>query len=81
MLNSRGSLRVRPVRGVRSNDRVRAVRNVKVLNQGLDSAVAIVTAATLMPLVAGNGDKHILMASVLAVLAGIWATIGASLGC
>ena len=54
---------------------------MKVLNQGLDSAVAIVTAATLMPLVAGNGDKHILMASVLAVLAGIWATIGASLGC
>jgi SulP family sulfate permease len=48
----------------------------RVLNQGPESAVAIVTAATLMPLVAGDGDKYILMASMLAILAGIWAIIG-----
>jgi SulP family sulfate permease len=48
----------------------------RVLNQGPESAVAIVTAATLMPLVAGDGDKYILMASMLAILAGVWAIIG-----
>ncbi len=48
----------------------------RVLNQGPESAVAIVTAATLMPLVAGDGDRYLLMASVLAILVGIWAIIG-----
>jgi SulP family sulfate permease len=48
----------------------------RVLNQGPESAVAIVTAATLMPLVAGDGDQYILFASVLAILVGIWAVVG-----
>ena len=48
----------------------------RVLNQGPESAVAIVTAATLMPLVAGDGDQYILMASMLAILVGMWAIIG-----
>ena len=48
----------------------------RVLNQGPESAVAIVTAATLMPIVAGDGDRYILLASVLAILVGIWAIIG-----
>ena len=48
----------------------------RVLNQGPESAVAIVTAATLLPLVGGDGDRYILMASVLAILVGIWAILG-----
>jgi SulP family sulfate permease len=48
----------------------------RVLNQGPESAVAIVTAATLMPLVGGEGEQYILFASVLAILVGIWAIIG-----
>jgi SulP family sulfate permease len=48
----------------------------RVLNQGPESAVAIVTAATLMPLVASDGDQYILFASVLAILVGVWAVIG-----
>ena len=35
----------------------------RVLNQGPESAVAIVTAATLMPLVAGDGDTWTIMAN------------------
>jgi hypothetical protein len=35
-----------------------------------------VTAATLLPLVGGDGDRYILMASVLAILVGIWAILG-----
>jgi SulP family sulfate permease len=48
----------------------------RVLNQGPESAVAIVTAATLLPLVTGDGDQYILMASVLAILVGLWAIVG-----
>jgi len=48
----------------------------KVLNQGPESAVAIVTASTLIPLVAGDGDRYILLASVLAIMVGVWAIIG-----
>ena len=48
----------------------------RVLNQGPESAVAIVTAATLMPLVGGDGERYVLLASVLAILVGIWAIIG-----
>lgn len=48
----------------------------RVLNQGPESAVAIVTAATLMPLVGGDGERYILLASVLAILVGLWAIIG-----
>ncbi len=48
----------------------------RVLNQGPESAVAIVTAATLLPLVGGDGDRYILFASVLAILVGLWAIVG-----
>jgi SulP family sulfate permease len=48
----------------------------RVLNQGPESAVAIVTAATLLPLAGGDGDRYILMASVLAILVGLWAIAG-----
>jgi len=48
----------------------------RVLNQGPESAVAIVTAATLVPLVGGDGEKCILLASVLAILVGCWAILG-----
>jgi len=48
----------------------------RVLNQGPESAVAIVTASTLIPLVAGDGDRYILLASVLAIMVGVWAIIG-----
>ncbi len=48
----------------------------RVLNQGPESAVAIVTAATLLPLVGGDGERYILLASVLALLVGLWAIVG-----
>jgi SulP family sulfate permease len=48
----------------------------RVLNQGPESAVAIVTAATLLPLVGGDGERYILLASVLAIMVGVWAIIG-----
>lgn len=48
----------------------------RVLNQGPESAVAIVAAATLLPLVGGDGDQYILFASVLAILVGLWAILG-----
>jgi len=48
----------------------------RVLNQGPESAVAIVTAATLMPLVGGDGDRYILFASALAIMVGIFAIMG-----
>ena len=48
----------------------------RVLNQGPESAVAIVTAATLMPLVGGDGDRYILLASALAIMVGIFAIMG-----
>lgn len=48
----------------------------RVLNQGPESAVAIVTAATLTSIVGGDGERYILFASVLAILVGIWAVIG-----
>jgi len=48
----------------------------KFLNQGPESAVAIVAASTLVPLAAGDGDRYILLASMLAILVGIWSIFG-----
>jgi len=48
----------------------------RVLNQGPESAVAIVAAITLLTLAGGDGERYILLASALAILVGLWAIIG-----
>jgi SulP family sulfate permease len=48
----------------------------KYLNQGPESAVAIVAASTLLPLAGGDGERYILLGSMLAILVGIWAIFG-----
>lgn len=48
----------------------------RVLNQGPESAVAIVAATTLLTLAGGDGERYILLASALAIMVGLWAIIG-----
>lgn len=46
------------------------------LNQGPESAVAILTASIVGPLAAGDGDRYLALAALLAVLIGMWCLLG-----
>jgi MFS superfamily sulfate permease-like transporter len=43
----------------------------RILVLGPDSALAAIIAATILPLAAGNADKAVALASMLAVLSGV----------
>lgn len=46
------------------------------LNQGPESAVAILTASIVAPLALGDGDRYLALAALLALLVGVWCIIG-----
>lgn len=46
------------------------------LNQGPESAVAILTASIVSPVALGDGDRYLALASLLALLVGVWCIVG-----
>ncbi len=46
------------------------------LNQGPESAVAILTASMIAPLAVGDPDRYLALAALLAILMGLWCIVG-----